>query len=321
MANFKMKCPECSFEFEGDSQIEKVVCKGCNKEISTLKAIRYYESLQKIATDKIIVAQGEAYQKVDQLLEECKWFLQNQEYDNALMVTEEALSFSNSDGRIYMMRVYAKTKNFTDYEDESHYSDFKKAIELSSALEKENIKKIYAPYHRKRIIPKEELEEYEIQEADSKLKKVEHLLKDQIPKHFTREKSLKGLLISFIITSILFIASLIVSVAINDFYLSLISAVIFIASFTIISIYLTTVKKTKTFNTVLDLFDSVNLLSLSSKNKLELSRLLEKFAISTANGESPAHGDIILFEIVELLASEKTSKEYVLKDKLLKKFI
>ncbi len=321
MSDFKMKCPECSFDFEGKSQTEYVTCPNCNKEILTVKAIKYFQTFEKIANENKIIAMGENYQKLNSLLEECKWYIDNAEYENALMVSEEALSLSNVDDRVYMMRVYAKTKNFTDFEDNSHFHDLKMAIELSSEIERENIKKIYAPYHRKRIIPKEEFEEYENQEADSKLKRVESMLKDGIPKHFSREKSLKILLPSVISSFVIFITLLILSLIFNDFILSLVSTAIFIANFILFTYYLTQRKNVICYNAVLDLYDTLPSFNLKPHLKLEVSKLLEKFAVSHQNGESLAHIDVILFETVENLVQNPTSKNFVINNKTFKKYL
>lgn len=316
-----MKCPDCLHEFSGDSQTKYTVCPNCKSEVLTLQAIKLYQTFDKINTEKKVIAQGENYQKVDALLEECKYYINNGEFENALMVSEEALSLSNVDGRIYLTRVYIKTKNFTDFEDESHYTDLKKAIELANAIEKDNIKKIYSNYHRKRTIPKEEFEEYENQEAESKLKKVEKNLKDGIPKHFSREKTVKILLPVNVIVFVALITTLILSLALNNFILSIVATTLFLTNFITFTYYLNTLSQVKLYNAVLDLYDNLSSFELSPHLKLEVSKTLEKYSISVLNGESQSHKDVIAFELTELLMQNEIAKNFVLSNATLKKFI
>ena len=321
MSEFKMKCPECLHEFSGQSSVAVTVCPSCNKEINTNQAIKYYQSLNRIKSDSIKVAEGEKYIKVNALLDECQWCIDNGDFDGALKITEEALKLSTVDGRIYLMRVYAKTKNFTDYEENTHFSDLKNAIELSTTIEKDNIKKIYSAYHKKRSIPKEELDEYENQEADSKLIKVESLLKDSIPKHFSREKSTKILIPITISLIALCIALLIVSLILNNTILSIITAVVFSTAFILFTVTHTMVKRINIFNAILDLYDTFKQFELSARVKLNLSKGLERFAICVLNSESVSQQESITYEIVELLVENKKALLFISQNKTLKKFI
>lgn len=321
MTELKMKCPECLHEFEGVTENLITVCPSCGKEINTNQAVKYYQSLKKIENENQKIAEGERYAKLNSLLDECQWLIDNGEFDSALATTDIALELSTTDGRVYLMRVYAKTKNFTDFEETSHFSDLKKSIELSTTLEKENIKKIYAPYHKKRNVPKEELEEYENQEADSKLKKVEALLKDGIPKHFSREKSLKTLIPLTITLGAIFIVLLILSLVLNDIYLSISMAVVFTATFILFSICFSTCKKVNFYNAVLDVYDNLKTFELSPKSKLNLSKTLEKFAVGVLNGESISYLQALLFEVVEILIESEKALDFIKNYKTLSKFI
>ena len=316
-----MKCPECLHEFEGATNNLTTVCPNCAKEINTNQAIKYYQSLKKIETENQKIAEGEKYAKLNSLLDECKWLIDNGEFETALITTDIALELSTTDSRVYLMRVYAKTKNFTDYEESSHFSDLKKAIELSTQQEKEDIKKTYAPYHRKRSIPKEEFEEYENQEANSKLLKVEALLKDGIPKHFSREKSLKPLLVLNITFAVVFVALFVLSLALNNVILSLCSAVAFILTFMFFSTYLSKTKRVNLYNAVLDLYDNLKSFNLPSKNKLNLSIALEKFAVAFLNNESNSHVELLLFEILEYLVESEDALAFIKSNKTFKKYV
>ena len=321
MTELKMKCPECLHEFEGATNNLITICPNCAKEINTNQAVKYYQSLKKIETENQKVAEGEKYIKLNALLDECKWLLDNGEFESALVTTDMALELSTTDSRVYLMRVYAKTKNFTDYEESSHFSDLKKAIELSTTQEKEDIKKIYSPYHKKRSIPKEEFEEYENQEATSKLKKVESLLKDGIPKHFAREKSLKPLLILNVSSAVVFIALFILSLILNNVILSICASLAFVITFGFFSTYLSRTKRVNLYNAVLDLYDNLNSFDLKSKSKLNLSISLEKFAVAYLNNESNSHAELLLFEMLEYLVENEKAIAFIKSHKTFKKYI
>ena len=58
MQDFKMKCMECSHEFNGDASLKKIVCPNCKKELDTNMAIKYYSSLNKIKSQKKSMSYG-----------------------------------------------------------------------------------------------------------------------------------------------------------------------------------------------------------------------------------------------------------------------
>ena len=321
MSDFKMKCPECLYEFSGGTENAYIVCPNCNKEINVNQAIKYYQSLKRIENDDRKVAAGEKYKQLNTLLDECQWLIDNGDYNSALNTTDLALKLSNTDGRVYQLRVLAKTKNFTDFEETSHFSDLKKALEYSSTLEKEAIKRAYSPYHKKRSIPKEELDEYENQEAGSKLKKVEGLLKDGIPKHFSREKSIKVLTAVISALAVAFIVLLILSISLDNIILTLTTAVAFTLFFIFFAVLTTNVKKVKLYNSVLDIYDNLKTFNLSPRAKLNLSKSLEKFTVSFLNGESITHIETSLYQMVEALLDSETALDYIKNDKTLKKFL
>ena len=323
MQNFKMKCMECSHEFVGDASLKTIVCPNCQKEIDTNMAIKYYSSLNKIKSEKTKIAVGEIYAKVNSLVEECKWYIDNEDYDKALEITDEALKLTNVDSNVYLMRVYAKTKNFTDYEDNSHYSDLKLAIEHASSIEKERIKKLYAPYYKKKNIPKEEFDEYENQEAISRFKRVEELLKDSIPMHFKREKTLKAYLIASIIFAVLSLATVFVSLYIEGLLVTLTICALLMLFIITFFIYIENKSKIASFNGVLDIYDNIESFNLSPKYKVKLAVVLELIGLNAINKESSTRIRNTLFRIIEVLIESKSESaaNFLLNHKILKKLV
>jgi hypothetical protein len=323
MAIFKMKCPECSHEFSGESTIEFITCPSCNKELSVNQAIKYYETLHKRETEKKKVAIGEAYIKVQSLISECEWYVKNGDYETALNLTEEALKLSTTESKIYLMRVYIKTKNFTDYDDKTHYGDLKKAIELSPIFEQEQIRELYAPYYKKTTISKEELDEYESQEANSRLARVEELLKDSIPKHFRREKFVKFFLLFEIPIAIAFITLLVLSLVFENTILSLSSAGTLVLAVALLLNFIEYRKKTASFNAVLDFYDNLSNFELSSKSKLRTALALEKLAVSEINNEASFKKDSLFEELIGALieGKEKKALRFIIDNKTFSKYI
>ncbi len=323
MADFKMKCPECSHEFTGDSTIEYITCPACSKEISVNKAIKYYQSLNKIKTEKKLVAVGEIYAKVNALIEECKWHVDNDNFDEALALTDEALALTTVDSRVYMMRVYAKTKNFTDYNDTTHYSDLKKALDLSPVFEKEKIREIYAPYYKKTKIPKEEMREYENQEASSRLNRVENLLKDSIPAHFKKKDSLKPIVITMSVMLFVAIVILVLSFVLDVTILSLISSVLIVVCAFIFIKFLDTLKKIKLFDAVLDFYDNLESFELEPQHKLKVSFELEKLAVAEINNESTLKTEQFINEFLVVLieGNNQSANDFIVKNQTFSKFL
>ena len=323
MEQFKMKCPTCLAEFSGDSQQLNINCPSCGKELSTNMAIKYYQAIHKIATEKTKVARGEVYAKVDHILNEVTWYNENEEFDKALALTNEALTLTTTDSRVYMQRVIAKTKNFTDYDEDSHYEDLKKAIELSTTLEKDQIRKTYAPYHRKKILPKEEFNEYENQESNSKLKRVEEILKDSIPAHFGREKFVK---IAFVITIALTVSIIplaILSIVLQNLILTAVLGGVAVVDLIVFSKYFSDRKHVNVFNATLDIYDNLNTFDLAPSTKLKCASLLEKLAVSVLNKEIPSRLEDCLIDILNLLVESKNKKalNFILEHKIIKKYI
>lgn len=318
-----MKCPECTHEFSGESTNEYTTCPNCQKEINVNKAIKYFQTLSKIKTEKKLVAEGELYAKVDSLIEEGKWYVENGEYEKALEITDEALKLSNVDSRIYMVRVYAKTKNFTDYHDTTHYKDLKKALDLSPVFEKEKIRAEYAPYYKKASIPEEELKEYENQEAQSRLKRVESLLKDSIPSHFRREKAKKPQII--VMASALAVAAMLMVLyfILQISYLSLASACIILATAFVFIKFIDNLKKVRQFNAVLDFYDEMEKFELEPSFKLKTSIALEKIAVSEINSESTMKLDNNINELLSILIESGNEKAitFILNNQTFKKYI
>lgn len=323
MAKHQLKCTICGHEFSADTENATCVCPNCNKEISVDKAIKYLLTLSKINLEKKKVAEGDTYLKVDRLLEEADYYVKNGYFDKALEIAEKAEGLTTVDYRVYFLKVVCKTKHFEDVDDVSHYSDFKKALECASYLQKEELKQIYAPFYRKQRLPKEEKIEYEKQEAQSILKRVEENLKAEIPRHFSSEKYVKVSKFINIAVAVLFLTSIILSIVLENVILSLVAGALFIALIIFLTTHLSKKYKTTTFNAGLDFYDLFENLNLFGRDKIKTAQAFEEFSVSALNGESPSRQESLLAKTLfyAFNSNSESAKQLIKEDNRLLKIL
>ncbi len=319
MSLIKVKCPFCGEVFSTELTNPTTICNKCNKDFSTQKGSKYYKSIHKIETEQNIIAKGEEYVKVDNLLVQGDFYLKNGDFAMAEEVYNKALTLSNVDYRIYLGLVYAKTCNFTDLEDQTHFEYLQKAIEYANNEQKQHVKKLYSPYHTQRKIPKEEREEYLKQEENSKFKKLESYLKDGIPKHFKLEKTIKTCIILapiFLALSVLF---LVLDLTINHFAFSIIAILFFCACVFFMLCYLSGKNKCKLYNLALDLFDNYKLFEIQPKDSLVILKRYNEFTLAYLNDSIDTTLKNSMQDVAILLANLNNSKinEFISNNKTL----
>jgi hypothetical protein len=190
MSKINVKCPHCGHLFTTEN-ISESVCEKCNNSFPTDKGAKFYNSVIQVERKKIVEAKGETYLKVDRLLDEINYYLDNEDFSKAQELTLEALSLTEVDFRVYMAMVYAKTENFQKLDDTSHTPYLKKAINIATDEQKATLKSEYQEYYQKQKMSSEEFEEYKSQEQEHLKSSLESILKDGIPRHYAREKSVK----------------------------------------------------------------------------------------------------------------------------------
>ena len=323
MAIIPVKCPFCGQDFKTELESKTTVCENCKKEFEVDQGSKYYKSITKIKNQKKIIATGELYAKVDNILKEAEFYLGEQDYAKAQSLYEQALSLTNVDYRVYLGLVYVKTKSFTDLDDKEHFKFLSKAIECASEIDKEYIKKIYSPYHTKRSIPLEEREEYDKQEEQVRYKKVETLLKDSIPTHLQNEKRLKPFLFLTLCCAFCSLTLLVLGLSIDVMALSISSSAFAILTILFLSNYSNVKSKTFIFNAILDLFDDYDKLNLPSKVGIEFLKELYLTAISVINKDSDLTLKRHLINLLNISASGnlESSKEFFASCPSISKFI
>ncbi len=286
MEKTNISCIYCGHTYLEDITLNTTTCEKCGKSFEVAKGSKYYKSLQKIQKEENKIALGEAYKQVDLLIDECEFYLDKEQFIEAETTLNKALELTTTDRRIYVLFTYAKTKNFTDYQDKSHYEYLKKAIELSNNTEKEELRKIYSNFYKKSSMSEEELEDYNLQLSAVKKSKVENLLKDGIPKHFKNEKTIKLSKILLPIFIVLSIVAFSLFFVLDKDFIFYIAGVLFVITFLFVMTIISTKPKVNLFNAVLDFYDSFEKFDISAKNKIEILNQLEIIAVSFINGET-----------------------------------
>lgn len=285
----KLKCIVCGADFTSEKQ-EEVRCPKCGRTFDFSRASKYAKSFDKILNNEKRVANGEKFLKVDMLLNEANFYIDEEDFENAKKKLDEALELTNTDVRVFMGYVKVFTKNFTDLEDNLHIQYFKDALEIADYNQKKELKKIYMPYYKKRNMTPEEVKEKTEEEVQINKKKVERILKDGIPKHFGLEKTNKAIKIITPIGLVLFVACVVLlfiiknEIAVNIFsicgvFFSIVTALLAIS-------YFNNIKKLAVFNFVLDFYDNYEKFEFSTQEEIEVNKYLEKFGISYLNGET-----------------------------------
>ena len=319
----KITCVHCGHTYEENLINKESHCPNCYKTFRTAQGSKYYKSLQKIKKEDNKKAIGEAYKEVDLLIDKAEYYLDNEEFDNAVATLEEALKITTRDRRIYLLFVYAKTKNFTDLEDKSHYDYLKRVIELSNDNEKAELRKIYTAYYKKSTMTKEELGEYNDQLAEIKKERVETLLKDGIPKHFENEKTLKIVKILLPISLVLLISALVVYLIVDLMWVFYITAGLSVPFLFLFLQIINLQPKVNLYNTILDFYDNYPQFAFTTEQMLQVNKVLEKFSISFLNNESTMHLTPYIEELVTLIITFDNDKinEFILNYKCLKKYV
>ncbi len=327
MAITTIKCIYCGEQFEGDTVNAESTCPKCNKSFSTVRASKYYKSMENVVKEEKKIAYGEMYATADNLITEGEFYLKNGEFDEAKTRFLKALEITTIERRIYLGLVKVYTKNFTDYEDNLHFEYLNKAITYSTKQQKDEIRQIYKAYHSKRNLTSEEMALYNEEELIERKTNVENLLKDGIPRHYKAIKQFKVIKILLPIFAVIAVITAVLSFVINDqtaeMILTLIATALIITLFVFIINLSGTSAKIKLYDCALDLFDEHLKFNFDVLTQIKLFTLLEKFTVDYLNGSTPITLENSLGEISMLLnkSDSQTAINFTQKYKIMKKLI
>ncbi len=321
MNTVNVKCPNCGELFTTENTT-RAHCEKCGEDFLTDKGAKFYKSFVGIERKKVAIAKGEAFLKVDSLLDEANYYLDLEEYEKADEICREILTYTEVDFRVYLAMVLAKTKNFTNLDDVSHIPYLKKAIDVANDEQKTLLRARYKDFYQKQSMSPDELQDYKEQEANHSLTVLEKLLKDGIPHHFKRESS-KGIykILSIVLTP-LTIAVIVLSLIFNNVVLYGFTVAFSIAFLTFLFLFITSNEKTSSFNLALDIFDNFTNFNLPFNDKRELVKELTEFATAYLNGSSDLYLTTKVGGIVNKLEGLNNLKveKFLSQNKYAKKF-
>ncbi len=321
MSIINVKCPLCGYIFKTENTTN-TVCLKCNKEFLTSKGAKFYNSLINIEREKSIIAKGEAFLKVDSLLDKIDYYLENEQFSLAEELALEALKYTKEDFRVYASLVYAKTNNFKKIEDVSHIPYLKKAIELGTDEEKARLKAQYSNFYKKQKMTSEELENYNLKEAEHLYGNLERLLKNGILNHYKREKCYTPFLISSIFFGFSFLVLITLSIIFSNILLTVTAGGALIAFMAFFFSCVSIKEKVDAFNFALDVFDNYKKFNIPSAHSINILKEFINFALGYLNNNSTISLLPTLSNLLQLIKTHpsKELESFLNNNKLSKKF-
>ncbi len=321
MSKINVKCPSCGELFTTED-IGDTTCEKCGATFAVDKGAKFYNSFISVERKKVNEAKGEAYLKVDALLDEVNFYLDKEDYNNAELVCNEIFNYTEVDFRVYLAMVLIKTENFTKLSDTSHLPFLKKAINFASDEEKTDLRARYKTFYERQKMTEEELVEYDKQHLEYSNSLLEKTLKEGIPRHYQKEKTGKILGVLSIISLILTAIFIVLSIIFENLIFYAVTGVLSVAFTALILSFLSNIEKVKIFNLALDIFDNFNSFNLSVKLSLTILKEFNSFGVSYLNNSSDLYLSQKLKEIINLIKKEENEsvKKFFSENKYAKKF-
>ncbi len=322
MNKINVKCPYCGELFTTEN-LNESVCKKCNQTFSTDKGAKFYKSFIGVERKKAVEAKGEAYLKVDKLLDEINFYLDNEDFLKAEEIAMETLKYTEVDFRVYMAIVYAKTHNFENLKDTTHIPYLQKAISVATEEQKASLKSEYQNFYQKQKMTEEEFEDYNNQKADYLYESLEKILKEGIPRHYEREKSVKVNKILSLVFLSLTVLALVLAIVLENTVLFLIDSVLGVTFLAILLSYITNKEKVNSYNLALDLFDYYKSFNIKTDKNIKILKHYIDYGINYLNNASELSLSPILTSIFKMLLVEDENKvqEFIKNHKYAKKYI
>ena len=286
-----LTCYKCNNRFTADSADKECVCPKCGESISVSRAIKYDKSISAVKSEENKVLADEYYQRVEALLTEGDYYLEQGDFAAAEARFSEGLKITSTDSRLLFGMVKVKTRNFTDLKDTAHFSYFKKAIDFASFEEKKIMRAEYSYYYGQRGLTDAELNAFKKTDALNKKNKAESLLKDGIPSHYKMKKSLKPKMILSMIFGAVGIILIPFLFIFNGYQAATVSisaaslTLVFTAIGLILS-YLNCKTKVNIFDAVLDLYDALDGFNLPADSQASVYKAMIEIAVDELNKES-----------------------------------
>ena len=316
------RCPLCGKDIALQSDLGKINCPECGKEISATQAIKYYQSVSE-SPQTVKEAHGDDYHKVLLLIDECHDLCVAGKFDDAEKKAEEALDLTETDYRAYMAMVEVKTKLYTDLSDHTHEEYLNKAIAVADVDGRADVKRIYKPYYQKRKFSAEELEKYNEENKKDKKQKLEKLLKSMIPTDLAASKSAKAMIILSPVSILLAVGAFVLTFALDTGWLALIGAALAVAAFVLFRLWFNQRESSRAFNSLLDLYDVLDGVSLSDEQSAELYKIMTDIAQRFADRLPVISMADVYDKLINLIIeiNDQTINEFIKNDKFFGKMV
>ena len=286
-----LTCYKCNNRYTYDGADKECVCPACGEKLSVSRAIKYDKSMSAVKSEENKVLADEYYQRVDELLTEGEYYLNQGDFAAAEKRFADGLKITSTDSRLLFGMVKVKTRNFTDLKDTQHFSYFKKAIDFASFEEKKTMRAEYSYYYGQRGLSDAELAAFKKTDAVNKKIKAESLLKDGIPRHFKMKKSLKPKLVWAIISAAVGLISVPFLFVFKDYQtatlvISGIALALFFTAIALVLSFVNTKTKVTVFDAVLDLYDALDGFNLPPDEEAKIYKAMIELAVDHLNKET-----------------------------------
>ncbi len=318
------KCPFCGGELYVKYTKGGGFCPYCKKEFDCEKAVKLYDSLHAEQSEpEKKVARGEDYLEVDRALDRAEFYLKNKQFEGAEKEFNGALALTDTDYRVYFGMVRVKTKNLTDYNDQTHKEWLEKALACADSEEKIIIKRLYGEYYQVSKLSDDERLQYKIERNAAVKIKLEQKLKDLIPKYMKVERGLKTRVIIGAIFVALGLGTLLWGMFGKTDFLAVCGVAALAGGYLFVRSYFLNKKQNAMFNAVLDVYDALPDLSLDPDAYFELLELLKACIQPFMKKNSLYECEELLSKISDLLFNKggNDAVEFVAKNRVLSDFI
>lgn len=318
------KCLFCGAELFLRFEKGEGFCPNCKKEFDAEKAIKLYKSVhEETKNDEKKVAKGEDYLEVERILDRAEFYFKNKDFAAAEKELKSALEYTTTDYRVYFGIVRARTKDLTDYKNESHKQWLDKAIDCADVEEKSVITRLYKDFYQVSSLSDDEIIEYKKERNSAKKEKLESELKELIPRYMKTANTLNAYLTAGVILLCLGVAALACGIIILNNYLSVGGVAVLAGGYLFLRSYITKKKQNALFNSVLDVYDALDSFSLEPDANFDLLNALKNCVKPFSAKNSLNESEECVRKVVSVLidSGSETAAAFVINDKNLCGFV
>lgn len=152
MSLISTKCTNCGATIQVDSDSKTGKCEFCGSEYTTQDVINNYQINNNYNTVQYVTKNinGNSALEAEEYIKNGDIFISLNDFKKANEAYSKAIELNPADCFAWFGLVKVATRNFTDFEDITHYGYYAKAKKVASRKQEEKIDEIYLPYQTKR---------------------------------------------------------------------------------------------------------------------------------------------------------------------------